>query len=331
MTWVFRVGNQTLRITASNAAEALRRAKIVFPGQTISGVREGGQSGDANFRLINPSYIDAQNNPVYTAESTTGDLTGARAPEFTRDTFTTADPARDTGGMGGNGGGNGSGGYVAPTVADPLLSTDPSYSDESQPFAAFTRGLRQAGLPTAGFLGDRFRSQYDPLRSLSTASLAAGTSPLGPRAGDWEQFAEQFGGNRQASRQLAADTLRSLFRRGGGEAGIVDDPRTAAAQAFANPDVGVSFGRLVGAGDNETVRASQLANANDMLQLFQQALGNQTSGLLASRLAPKFQQNLLRDFEERVTPEQGQVSFGDFFRTRAQDFLGPNFGQPSLI
>ncbi len=123
MTWVFRVGNQTLRITASNAAEALRRAKIVFPGQTISGVREGGQSGDANFRLINPSYIDAQNNPVYTAESTTGDPTGARASEFTGDTFTTADPARDTGGMGGNGGGGGNGGagqdpagYVPPPI-----------------------------------------------------------------------------------------------------------------------------------------------------------------------------------------------------------------------
>jgi hypothetical protein len=97
MTWVFRVGNQTLRITASNAAEALRRAQIVFPGQTIGAVREGGQSGDANFRLINPSYIDAQNNPVYTAESTTGDPTGARASEFTGDTFTTADPARATG------------------------------------------------------------------------------------------------------------------------------------------------------------------------------------------------------------------------------------------
>jgi len=233
--------------------------------------------------------------------------------------------------------------YVAPTVADPLLSTDPSYSDESQPYGAFTRGLREAGLPTAGFLGDRLRSQYDPLRSLSTAAIAAGTSPtdtrpgptfgtpLGPNSGDWEQFAAQYGGDRQSARQLAANTLRSLFRRGGGEAGIVDDPRTAAAQAFANPDVGVSFGRLVGAGDDPAVRSSQLANANDMLQLFQQALGNQTSGLLASRLAPKFQQNLLRDFEERITPEQGQVSFGDFFRNRAQDFLGPNFGQPSSI
>ena len=216
--------------------------------------------------------------------------------------------------------------YVAPTVADPLLSTDPSYDEMgANQFAAFTRGLRQAGLPTSGFLGDRFRRRFDPVQSLFNAANIAGESPLGPRAGDWEQFAEQFGGNRQAASQLAADTLRSLFRRGGGEAGTVGDPRTALAQSFADPQVGVQFGSLAGGGLDQGFDADQVRNANQLFDTFQQALGNQVTGFLAPGLARRFKRDTLRDFEERVTPEQGQVSFGDFFRNRAQNFLGPNF------
>lgn len=238
--------------------------------------------------------------------------------------------------MGGNGGGGSGGGGVTPPGSEvpalparPLGTPDPSFSgpgDELQPFAAFTRGLRQAGLPTTGFLGDRFRSRFDPLRSLNTASLVAGTSPLGRDNTDFQQFASQFGGNMAASRQLAADTLRSLFgNTGGGQAGLAD-PRTSAQQAFANPNVGVSFGNLVGVGDTSGARSDQVANAEDMFNLFQSALGNQTSGVLARRLAPTFRRNLLRDFEEQVVPTQGEgVSFGDFFRNRAQNFLGPNF------
>lgn len=99
MLFVFTVGNQTLRIFAANAAEAIRRAQQVFPGQNISGIREAGQSGDANFRLISPTSVDAQGTPTFTPETQVGTFLGETvspenvtlAEQF-QDRITVADP-----------------------------------------------------------------------------------------------------------------------------------------------------------------------------------------------------------------------------------------------
>mgnify|MGYP003628756174 CR=1 FL=1 len=223
MTWVFRVGNQTLRITASNAAEALRRAKIVFPGQTISGVREGGQSGDANFRLINPSYIDAQNNPVYTAESTTGDPTGARASDFTRDTFTTADPARDTG----------DGQLPTPEGLGPgaqpvLPAAFGGQLEQQSPFGAFSNFLGAYGLGsgTPHSAGRTFaESQFDPtLAAFRGQQLAQGIDV----GSDFDRLPESMGnefsryisGGGWNPRQRLGESFRALQGAAPGVAGL---------------------------------------------------------------------------------------------------------------
>jgi len=217
MTWVFRVGNQTLRITASNAAEALRRAKIVFPGQTISGVREGGQSGDANFRLINPSYIDAQNNPVYTAESTTGDPTGARAPEFTRDTFTTADPTMQQGPI-----------DETRTVGDRNVLSEEAFGG----IPAFQRGLRERGTPTgigSGAFGRFLSGRFNP-----AAATFLGQTALDPSMGGgpeaFTNFVRNTGGlNLGQTAQDVFSGLLNLQRGGDVSAAPVE------AQRFLNP------------------------------------------------------------------------------------------------
>ena len=138
MTWVFRVGNQTLRITASNAAEALRRAKIVFPGQTISGVRQGGQSGDANFRLISPSSIDAQNNPVYTAA---GQVTPTYEQE--KQEFQQQQQQQQ---------------QVPPPIGQDVPGADLSGTSM---FASFLRNLRERNVPT-GLASTLLERQYNP-------------------------------------------------------------------------------------------------------------------------------------------------------------------------
>tara|TARA_R110000823_G_scaffold253499_1_gene375941 strand:- start:253 stop:1113 length:861 start_codon:yes stop_codon:yes gene_type:complete len=222
MTWVFRVGNQTLRITASNAAEALRRAKIVFPGQTISGVREGGQSGDANFRLINPSYIDAQNNPVYTAESTTGDPTGARAPEFTRDTFTTADPTMQQGPI-----------DETLSVGDRSVLFPATLNEEAfGGIPAFQRGLRERGTPTgigSGAFGRFLSGRFNP-----AAATFLGQTALDPSMGGgpeaFTNFVRNTGGlNLGQTAQDVFSGLLNLQRGGDVSAAPVE------AQRFLNP------------------------------------------------------------------------------------------------
>ena len=70
MLFVFTVGGETLQIFAANRAQALQRAQAVYPGQNIEGLRESGQSGDANIRIISPTSVDGSGNPVFTPAGT---------------------------------------------------------------------------------------------------------------------------------------------------------------------------------------------------------------------------------------------------------------------
>ena len=336
MTWVFRVGNQTLRITASNAAEALRRARIVFPGQTISEVREGGRSGDANFRLINPSYIDAQNNPVYTAESTTGDLTGARAPEFTRDTYTTADPARDTGGMGGNGdGGQDSAGYVPPPIGEDVPGADISGTSM---FASFLRNLRERNVPTglASTLLERqsYPSQQTFLAENELANLRRGIGlenvelarQFDPETANatYEQFLRGlqpgFAGigkrTRDAFSQFA-DLARRATQGGprmmGGASGIggLTDLEQIAGLQYARPDFETEEGKDTANMLSDLARQAAISGFNPIVG--QRLFGG--SAYSPGRLQADF-------LSQQGTAGLPSSNFADFLRQR--------FGQPAV-
>lgn len=203
MLFVFTVGNQTLQIFAANAAEALRRAQIVFPGQNISGLREGGQAGDANFRLISPTSFDAQGNPIYTAESATGDPTGAvTGTQGTADgsQVVTAQP-QPTGEL-----------PPLPPVTTPGLET------QSQR-GAFQDFLGQLGAGGVGLAGDFAQGQFNPAASAFAAQQQAGLTPGVPEESQFSDFltrAGGFGSQQLANRAIGDIGNQVRSRQGGG-------------------------------------------------------------------------------------------------------------------
>lgn len=203
MTWVIRVGNQTLRIFAANASEARQRMAERFPGETISSIRQGGRSGDANFRLISPTLVDADGNPFYGPK-------GQEPPS----------PQANGGGMGGNGGG----GFAGPnpddigtgiTIQAPIR---PGLEQQSMrgAFQEFLRGT--SGVGPNPLLANFAQGQFNPARAAFAAQQQAGLTPDVDEASQFQDFLSRAGGfgNRQLASRAIQDIAGALQGQGSG-------------------------------------------------------------------------------------------------------------------
>ena len=203
MTWVIRVGNQTLRIFAANASEARQRMAERFPGETISSIRQGGRSGDANFRLISPTSVDADGNPFYGPK-------GQEPPS----------PQANGGGMGGNGGG----GFAGPnpddigtgiTIQAPIR---PGLEQQSMrgAFQEFLRGT--SGVGPNPLLANFAQGQFNPARAALAAQQQAGLTPDVDEASQFQDFLSRAGGfgNRQLASRAIQDIAGALQGQGSG-------------------------------------------------------------------------------------------------------------------
>ena len=203
MTWVIRVGNQTLRIFAANASEARQRMAERFPGETISSIRQGGRSGDANFRLISPTSVDADGNPFYGPK-------GQEPPS----------PQANGGGMGGNGGG----GFAGPnpddigtgiTIQAPIR---PGLEQQSMrgAFQEFLRGT--SGVGPNPLLANFAQGQFNPARAAFAAQQQAGLTPDVDEASQFQDFLSRAGGfgNRQLASRAIQDIAGALQGQGSG-------------------------------------------------------------------------------------------------------------------
>ena len=203
MTWVIRVGNQTLRIFAANASEARQRMAERFPGETISSIRQGGRSGDANFRLISPTSVEADGNPFYGPK-------GQEPPS----------PQANGGGMGGNGGG----GFAGPnpddigtgiTIQAPIR---PGLEQQSMrgAFQEFLRGT--SGVGPNPLLANFAQGQFNPARAAFAAQQQAGLTPDVDEASQFQDFLSRAGGfgNRQLASRAIQDIAGALQGQGSG-------------------------------------------------------------------------------------------------------------------
>ena len=309
MSWVIRVGNQTLRIFAATAAEARQRMAARFPGEAISSIRQGGRSGDANFRLISPTSVDADGNPFYGPK-------GQEPP-----------PVTDTGDDGVDGttiiGEEGRGTVGGADIEGAPLS-------EANRFASFLRNLGQRGFQQ-GTLGRTIQERrYDPAQAAFFGEEAlAGLQTPDRTPGTFESFLTGaapgltgLGGRaRSAFGSLADLTSRAHQFSPQREGRIYDtyddftDPegRLGTISAFTNPDFAnsnlgeqlanlalqsgrSSFAPIIA---NQLYRSDRFRPSNLQAQ-FQAAQG---TGGMGANIAGG-------------TPAQAQGNFVDFLRTR---------------
>ena len=194
MIFVVKVGGQTLRIFASSAQEAAQRMATRFPGETIGTVREGGRSGDSNFRLISPTSVGPDGTPSFDPPGGAADPSDGAAGAL-------------------------EGGQL-PTPADlgpgaqPVTPAVPGGQLELQsPFGAFTNFLgRFTGLGSddpRSAARTFAESQFSPLRAaFGGQQLATGIDPAAEGFGnEFAQFLNQGGIN---PRQRLGDAFRSL-------------------------------------------------------------------------------------------------------------------------
>ena len=277
MIFVVTVGGQTVRIFADNAAQARERITSRFPGEPVTLVREGGRSGDANFRLISPTSFDPQGNPVY-------------APVGT--------PPPDDGGSGGGGGQDGSTLIDVPDVGTPAVSLE--LQTPQGAFNRFLGGTAGLGINDPRSAARTFaRGQFDPNLSAFLGSQLGGS--IGGEVFDPEVSLQDRPG--------FGDEFASFLRSGGGgfnpRQRLADAFRSVSAPRSTSPGPETFLGRAL---NPQTASEAQLIG-----QLGQNLQRSSVSPLLSRFFNPVGNEELFADFRGG-SPVGG--NFADFIRGR---------------
>jgi hypothetical protein len=174
--------------------------------------------------------------------------------------------------------------------------TPPGDIESQMPYGAFTQGLREAGVPTTGTLGQLARSQYLPAQLGFTAGQVLGNVEPGTTA---TQFAAQGAGG---FRESSAEAFQRLGQMAAGERKLPPGAGEAYALELLDPEFFGSAAQGPGG-----FRLPQ--SATDALNLARARGATRLSPLTVSRFGPSNARIAQRLEEAIYKAKQGGTDF----------------------